>query len=227
MIKKQKCGIICSVRKVMKMDLALYSKLLSQDETNHDISYEDFKNYAAHPINRNKRLELIDGKIVFMAGNANLNHHRVADEIRDRLKRHLKGGRYEILIDFNLRLVNARLGECKNSYQPDIMVHCTEKTKIKGSENVLRGVPEFIAEVISKSTGDYDYSQKKDIYLKYGVKEVWLVDLPKNKIVVYSNKNRRDYTFYDEIETGVFPGLVIDFGEILEIVDTSELPWFE
>ena len=208
------------------MDLALYSKLLSQDEANHDISYEEFMSYAAHPINRNKRLELIDGKIVFMAGNANLNHHRVADEVRDCLKRHLKGGQYEILIDFNLRLANAKLGECKNCYQPDIMVHCPEKTKIKGSDNVLRGVPEFIAEVISKSTGDYDYNEKKDVYLKYGVKEIWLIDLSKNKIVVYASKDKREYTFYDEIETSVFADLTIDFREILKIVDTSELSWF-
>ena len=209
------------------MDLALYSKLLSHDETNYNISYEDFMSYASHPINRNKRLELIDGKIVLMAGNANLNHHRIADEIRDNFKRYLKGSQYEILIDFNLRLVNAKLGECKNSYQPDIMVNCTEKTKIKGSDNVLRGVPEFIAEVISKSTGDYDYNEKKDIYIKYGVKEVWLIDLSKNKIMVYANKDKREYTFYDEIETSIFADLIIDFNEILKIVDTSELSWFK
>jgi hypothetical protein len=48
---------------------------------------------------------------------------------------------------------------------------------------------------------------------------------------VYVNKDQsnlviNEYTFYDKAESDIFPGLAIEFEEILEKLDKSELKWF-
>ncbi|MCL2814931.1 MAG: Uma2 family endonuclease, partial [Oscillospiraceae bacterium] len=78
----------------------------------------------------------------------------------------------------------------------------------------------------------YDYNDKKDNYIKYGVKELWLVDLLKDKITTYTNIDKTNpvetkYTFSDKIKSTLFPDLTIDFTEILKMVDKSELDWIK
>jgi Uma2 family endonuclease len=47
------------------------------------------------------------------------------------------------------------------------------------------GTPEFIAEVVSKSTAGNDYFVKSKMYMEFGVKEYWIVDIYSNNIHVY------------------------------------------
>jgi Uma2 family endonuclease len=104
-----------------------------------------------------------------------------------------------------------------------IMSNC-DKNRLQN--NKIVGIPEFIAEVISKSTSDYDYDEKRINYLKYGVKELWLVDLFENKITVQANGDIVKYTFYDEVHSAIFPNFKINFREILNSVDKDELKWY-
>jgi Uma2 family endonuclease len=191
---------------------------------NDEISIEDFESFVKHPFNKDKSFELIDGRIVLMAGNATLNHQRIVKELFKKADNFLEGHPCEVFFDFNLYLFNNELGECVNIYQPDIMVCCDmDKLTKRGYE----GVPDLIVEVISKSTGKYDYNDKRENYIKYKVKEYWLADPIKNKIFVYLDSSVNEYTFYDTVESGAFPGLSINFKEILEKLNKSELKWFK
>ena len=85
------------------------------------------------------------------------------------------------------------------------------------------GTPEFIVEIVSKSTAPNDYFVKSRLYMEFGVKEYWIVDLNTKQIVVYINNGENPpiiyrYTFNDEITIGIFKDLSIDFKEILKIV---------
>ena len=194
-----------------------------------EISIEDFESFIKHPFNRDKKFELIDGRLVLMAGNASSNHQRIIANMTIDIGHYLKGKKCEVFNDLNLYLFKEDLGECKDMYQPDILI-CCDKRKItkKGCE----GVPDLIVEVISKSTGSYDYTKKFVNYIKYGVREYWIADMFRNKIFVYVNQEKsnlmlNEYTFYDKAESVIFPGLSVDFTEILEKLDKSELEWFK
>jgi len=194
-----------------------------------EISIEDFESFVRHPFNRDKSFELIDGRIVLMAGNAGRNHQRIMVDMSVEIGNYLKGKKCEMFYDFNLYLFNEELGECVNMYQPDIMV-CCDAGKI--TKRGCEGVPDLIVEVISQSTGKYDYSKKYDNYIKYGVREYWIVDCLKNKIFVHVNTDgskpkTNEYTFRDKAESVIFPGLSVDFGEILKRLDKSELKWLK
>ena len=210
------------------MDSALYSDILYNDDDNNDMSVDDFLNYIKHPINRNKRFELINGRISLMAGNVTINHQINTGYLFNEIGNYLKGKDCKVLYDFNLHLYREDLGECENVYQPDIMINCDSR-RIK--KRAIVGVPEFVAEVVSESTGKNDYSDKCGNYTRYGVKEYWIVDLLTNQIMVHISGDHvvYKYTFSDEITLRAFPDLSIDFKEILKDkdLDKSELKWLK
>lgn len=79
--------------------------------------------------------------------------------------------------------------------------------------------PDFVVEILSPST------RKKDLYLKLhkyaaaGVREYWLVDPDKLKIMVYDLQEDTTtlYTFNDQVPVGIFDGgCRIDFARIYE-----------
>jgi len=66
-----------------------------------------------------------------------------------------------------------------NVYQPDIVFILKENEQIIEEKGIV-GVPDLIIEVLSRKTAEYDKGEKKETYLKCGVKEYWIVD-PKTK----------------------------------------------
>ena len=75
-------------------------------------------------------------------------------------------------------------------------------------------VPDFVAEVISKSTARYDQGPKRDAYFSAGVTHYWLVD-PEAKTVEAFELVDGAYRLAvavggdDEFRPGAFPGLAI------------------
>ena len=53
-------------------------------------------------------------------------------------------------------------------------------------ENEYKGVPTLIVEVVSPSNDSDDYVKKLNLYMRFGVKEYWIVS-PKNKKVGITN----------------------------------------
>ena len=209
------------------MDISLNPNAVEYYYGHEDEScIEDFESFTAHPYNRNKKFELIDGHIVLMAGNASPNHQTIKGEIFGEIRNYLKGKPCRVFDDLNLYLFREDLGKCRNIYQPDIMV-CCDASKI--TKRGYEGVPDLIVEVISKSTGDYDYGVKRNNYIRYGVGEIWIVDLFINQISVDKKDETGTtykYKFDDTINVDILPGLSVDFTEILKIVDKSDLKWF-
>ena len=188
-----------------------------------ETSLEEFMKLINLPKNRDKTFELIDGYVYMMAGNASTNHQRIGGYIFNKIYNYLAGKKCEVFQDLNVYLFKEDIGKCKNVYQPDILVGCDkDKMTNKGYE----GAPEFIAEVVSKSTATNDYFVKSKFYMEFGVKEYWIVDLQKKQVVVFINDGDDSpdvykYKFSDEITIGIFGDLSIDFREVLKIVDLS------
>ena len=177
------------------------------------------EDYLAIPDER--RVELIDGVIYDMS--SPLGHHQIiAGQIHADLLAYIsrKGGP---CIPF-IAPVDVQL-DCddKTIVQPDVMILCDRS---KYTPQRIVGAPDFVVEVLSKST------KKKDMYIKAskyrfaGVREYWLVDPDRKTIVVYDFENDdaiHMYSFRDKVPVGIYNGsCMIDFAPIDDFV--SQLP---
>lgn len=90
------------------------------------------------------------------------------------------------------------------------------------ARNGIFGAPEFIVEILSESTRKKDSYLKLMKYQKAGVKEYWLVDPDKKKIIVYDLDKEEIpviYGFEDKVPVRIFQGKCeVDFSLIYEDV---------
>ena len=98
----------------------------------------------------------------------------------------------EIYVEISLFLRKNKIGESRiapydvhlsnqNILQPDIIFIKNEnihKIKTRG----LFGAPDLVIEILSPSTSQYDYEDKKSLYERFGVSEYFIVD-PNSKSV--------------------------------------------
>ena len=108
----------------------------------------------------------------------------------------------------------------KTVLQPDILVLC-DKDLIQ--EKGIWGAPDFVIEILSPSTREKDLVHKLAKYRGFGVREYWIVDLKRERVIVY-DFTQEDiisfYTFDDKIPVGIWDGdLEIDFKPIKEEID--------
>ncbi len=59
--------------------------------------------------------------------------------------------------------------------QPDLLFVSKERLHIITEDNV-RGAPDLVVEIRSPSTARQDWTVKRELYARHGVKEYWLVD---------------------------------------------------
>lgn len=101
--------------------------------------------------------------------------------------------------------------------EPDVLVVC-DRNKLK--KGIIYGAPDFIAEILSPSTRRRDMSLKLAKYTEAGVREYWLVDPDKKKVIVYDlehNELPSIYTFEDKVSVCIFDRkCIIDFSKIYE-----------
>ena len=78
------------------------------------------------------------------------------------------------------------------------------------------GAPDWIIEIVSPSSRRMDYYTKLFKYRTAGVKEYWIVDPEKSRIMVYSftANSGNEYTFSDTVTPGIYDDLKIDFSAI-------------
>lgn len=157
------------------------------------------------------RAELIDGQIYYMAPPTR-KHQRIAGTLYRKIADYIdeKGGSCEVDIAPFAVFLNEN---DKNYVEPDISVIC-DRNKLNDKGCV--GAPDWIIEVVSQGSRKMDYFTKLFKYRTAGVREYWLVDPDKNRILVYNfeSEDTGDYSFADTVQSGIYPDLVIDFGKL-------------
>lgn len=165
-----------------------------------------------------QRVELIDGVFYDMAAPRTVHqdivfivHKAFYDHIR-KTKKPCKV--FESPVDVQLCCDN------RTMVQPDVIVIC-ERDKVKGFG--IYGAPDFVLEVLSKSTRKKDMSIKLAKYQEAGVKEYWIIDPDKGILITYYFE---DENFIPNVHslTGMMPvaftggELQIDLEEIAESI---------
>lgn len=145
--------------------------------------------------------EIIGGEKI-LAPSANLFHSDAIDELlvefRIYFRQHKNSG-YAFGDHVDVHFPDGSI------YKPDLVVITEENKNIMSSNKAIHGVPDMVAEVLSRSTRKNDLTVKKDTYEKYGVKEYWIVDPLMKIISVYILRDGKyaldyEYTCYDDDE---------------------------
>jgi Uma2 family endonuclease len=121
-------------------------------------------------------------------------------------------------------------GECKllisafeSERHPDVAVY---KTPPPSEEDLWAiWVPDLVVEVISPSSLDRDYEDKREEYLAFGVREYWIVDAGRREILVL----RRAGAGWTErrvrpprvLRTRLLPGFALDTAAVFAAADST------
>ena len=154
------------------------------------------------------RAELIDGQIYYMAPPSR-KHQQILLSLSRLIADYIdaKGGSCEVDIAPFAVFLNKN---DKNYVEPDISVIC-DRNKLNDKGCV--GAPDWIIEIVSPGSRRMDYFTKLFKYRTAGVREYWLVDPDKNRILVYNfeSEDTGEYAFSESIKVGIYDNLTIDF----------------
>lgn len=163
------------------------------------------------------RAELIDGVLIFLEA-PTFTHQELITELLFEIKMYIRENKgpcrvlpspLDVQLDCDDRTI----------VQPDIALICREE---RITRKGIYGAPDFCVEVVSDSSRKRDYGIKMQKYMNAGVREYWIVDRKRKKIVCYWFEGEDApeismYTFKDKVPVRVYAGeLEIDFPGIQE-----------
>jgi len=167
-----------------------------------------------------RRVELIDGVIYDMATPSPI-HQKLAMELSRPIEEYIRKKKGNCIV-FGAPVDTRILKDNKTMVQPDVMVVC-DRNKL--THHGVEGAPDLIVEILSPSTKRKDMTVKLSKYIEAGVREYWLVDPEKKKVLVYLSEEEtlmedldvKLYGFEDQIPVMIFDGeCVIDMKEMYE-----------
>ena len=194
---------------------AAYGAAEKHEKKQGEYTLED---YLALPDER--RVELIDG-VFYDMSSPTTYHQLIAAKLHAMILSWIeqnKGSCMPFMSPVDVQL------DCDNKtiVQPDVLVLC-DKSKITRPRIV--GAPDFVAEVLSKSTRKKDLFIKLSKYKNAGVREFWIIDPDKKTVMVWDFEHDDQvalYGFRDRIPVSIYDkNLVIDFS----VIDNLLLEW--
>lgn len=156
----------------------------------------------------NQKAEFINGKVIIHSP-VKLKHSEAASRIFQLLHNHIKLYKLGVVGVDKLMVSLTR-----NDYEPDICYFSAPRAKNFEDDTMFFPAPDFIVEVLSKSTEKRDRGIKFKDYAKHGVEEYWLVS-PKNKTIEQYKLYEGEFQLASkwvtgEIESYVVPGFKFD-----------------
>jgi Uma2 family endonuclease len=137
------------------------------------LTYDDFVHFP----DDGKRHELIDGEH-YVTPSPNLGHQRILGKLHLAIGKYLERQPIGEVFFAPLDVVMSNF----DVVEPDLLYVSRERaTQVLVPEHV-RGVPDLVVEIASKSTRKRDETIKRSLYERTGVSEYWIVD-PKLEVV--------------------------------------------
>ncbi|MBR2188253.1 MAG: Uma2 family endonuclease [Eubacterium sp.] len=161
------------------------------------------------------RVELIDGYFYDMAS-PSWTHQGILTHLLVQIYHCIeKSGRscmvFQAPLDVQLDCDN------RTMVQPDLLVICNRDEHLEGHRTVW-GAPDFVVEVLSKSSRLHDRVRKYRKYQQAGVREYWIIDPEKKEVLVTwfeGGEKTAVYPFDAEVELRISEGRCkIDFRDI-------------
>lgn len=153
-----------------------------------------------------ERAELIDGQIFYMAA-PGTTHQRLLHFFDRTIGNYIqsRNGSCEVFPSPFAVFLNA---DDRNYVEPDISVVC-DRDKL--DDRGCNGAPDWVLEIVLPSSRLMDYYKKLFKYRTAGVREYWIVDPEKDRIMVYNFERDmgEEYSFEADIPVGIFENFSI------------------
>lgn len=175
------------------------------------LTYADYSRLTP-PDNGN--YELHNGKIIYMPSPLD-PHQKISMNLSAVLHFYVKKNQ---LGQVRTAPLDVKLTE-NDTVQPDILFIKKERESL--IDGIVKGAPDVIVEILSPSNDAKEMSYKKYIYEVSGVKEYWVINIQKETILQYENKDnelylRKTYAIDDTLTSLV----IVDFNiKVRDIFD--------
>lgn len=163
-------------------------------------------------------VELIDG-VIYDVNTPSIVHQVIDTQLWSSLNQYIteKGGDCLPLVS----PVSVQLdADDDTMVVPDLLVVCNRDLI---TPKCIVGAPDFVVEILSRSSRTRDRIVKLRKYWEAGVREYWIIDPWKRAVTVYFFEEEgvaRIYGFEDKIPVRIYGGdCVIDFKPIAEYID--------
>ena len=136
-------------------------------------------------------VELIDGVFYDMCA-PTVTHQMIASFIHNKLFNHISRKK-GLCLTFTAPIGVQLDCDDKTVMIPDVIIVCDRSKVIR---RFIYGAPDFVLEILSPSTRRRDLSLKLHKYLNAGVREYWIIDPDKKKVMVYDLEGDEFPTIY-------------------------------
>jgi Uma2 family endonuclease len=164
----------------------------------------------------NRPIQLIEGNLV-VAPSPDRFHQRLSGAIYVAVYLHLEahpdlGEVYQAPFDVQFPGVNV--------YQPDLMFFARAHLGRLTDKRAV-GAPDLVVEILSPSTTRFDTGKKREVYARFGVAELWIVDPKGRSISVYllgqdPDRPLRVLKGNDELRTDLLPGFELPLRRLFD-----------
>lgn len=150
-----------------------------------------------------QRAELIDGEM-YMMSPPGRKHQKILNYINTEINLFIRNnkGNCEVYPAPFAVFLNA---DDKTYVEPDISVICDSS---RLNDRGCNGAPDWVIEIVSPSSKRMDYFIKTFKYRTAGVREYWIVDPDRNRVMVYlyEKDEVNVYSFTEEIPVDMYNG---------------------
>lgn len=173
-----------------------------------------YADYARLTPPDNGNYELHNGKIIYMPSPLDI-HQKISMNLSAALHFHVKNNQ---LGQVRTAPLDVKLTE-NDTVQPDILFIKKDRENI--IDGIVKGAPDVIVEILSPSNDAKEMSYKKYIYEVSGVKEYWIINLKKQTLTQYENREnelflRETYTIDDTLKSLIIEGFEIEIKDIFD-----------
>lgn len=178
------------------------------------MSLEDFE----HAESQEGKLYELGRGVVIVSDVPAPEHLAQMAEIRWQLQSYHVAHREEIYILAAGSECKILISGLESERHPDL---CVYKTPMPDEEDIWRRwIPELVIEVVSPNSRQRDYEEKREEYLRFGVKEYWIFDAAKNEMLVLQRSagNWREISVRPPktYRTHLLPGLKFHCGAVFQ-----------
>lgn len=169
--------------------------------------YVSFEEYIKLREESEEILEYIDG-VICMSPSLSIKHQLVSSNLHTEFGIFLRGKKCKVFAaptDIQLSIGDV---EDKKIVIPDLSIICDQNNF---TDNRYVGVPTLIVEILSPSNQSHDLVTKFNLYMKYGVKEYWIINPMKQAIIVYTLNLEGLYEQADiKASSGIIESVVLE-----------------
>lgn len=190
------------------------------EELDDDYTYEDYISW-----DESERIEIIDGEIYNQSSPFTV-HQDISQNLFSLVSFYIKQNSlkcacYYAPMAVILEKGDKTLGKKATVVEPDLFAFC-DISKLK--KDGYHGAPDLVIEITNNKGLRKDKVKKLDIYIRYGVREYWVVNYESRNLSVYNLETTIVHDYYkeyydgDTLESGIFPGLTVNVSLLFDNV---------